>query len=306
MTGISLYYLGMSSRAETPRIPDDWPLHARRYQYRFDQAHVDAMVNAIPLGPPIYDVHGAVEVGVMLSGEHVRIFAGQTVALRPGDVWMSAMWEPHGWYATLPDTRALVLCFLPDFLGEEMLGDVSWLSLFALPPERRPRVTEERMRQKILSLAQGMEEEIAEKPAGWASALRLGLLHVLLLLTRALPPAPLPADRIVRAGNLARVMPAVNLLYAKPTQRIGLPEAAADCGLSASQFARVFQRTFGVSFGKFTLRTRMAVASRLLATTDLPVGEIAEQTGFADGSHLHRMFTKHYGCTPGDYRHRMK
>ncbi len=68
---------------------------------------------------------------------------------------------------------------------------------------------------------------------------------------------------------------------------------------------RVFHRTFGVSFGRFTLRTRMAMASRLLACTELSVGEIAAQTGFADGSHLHRMFTRHFSCTPGEYRQQM-
>jgi AraC-like DNA-binding protein len=37
-------------------------------------------------------------------------------------------------------------------------------------------------------------------------------------------------------------------------------------------------------------------------TSEMSAEAIAAEVGFADGSHLHRMFVRHYGCTPGQYR----
>jgi len=47
---------------------------------------------------------------------------------------------------------------------------------------------------------------------------------------------------------------------------------------------------------------RVAHAARLLLGTDRSVEAIGEQTGFTDGSHFHRAFLKHYGCTPTEFR----
>ena len=43
-------------------------------------------------------------------------------------------------------------------------------------------------------------------------------------------------------------------------------------------------------------------AKRLLTQTSHPLAEIAEQVGFADASHLARIFKKATGYTPGEYR----
>jgi len=37
-----------------------------------------------------------------------------------------------------------------------------------------------------------------------------------------------------------------------------------------------------------------------------PVEAIARNAGFVDGSHLHRAFVRHYGCTPREYRARQE
>jgi AraC-like DNA-binding protein len=83
-----------------------------------------------------------------------------------------------------------------------------------------------------------------------------------------------------------------------------LAEAATACCLQRSQFARLFQRTMGASYGQFRLRLRLAHAAQLLRETEQQVEEVAARAGFADGSHLHRSFVQQYGCTPATYRQR--
>ncbi len=253
--------------------------------------------------PLVVHVHEGIEFGILLSGEQERRFGELVWEIRPGDVWLCATWEPHGYRIIAPESTDVVVMFLPEFLGEERLGELSWLSLFAASPARRPRVTEDGMREQMLAVGREMQCEISEKQPGWHSAVRLDLLRALLTLSRAWePPARSEARSRVQASNLPRIMPALVLLHSERGRRVGLEEAARKCGLGRAQFSLVFRDTMGVSFGKFCLRSRLGLVAELLLSTDLPTQSIAQRAGFVDGSHMHRAFVAHYGCTPGQYR----
>jgi transcriptional regulator GlxA family with amidase domain len=58
----------------------------------------------------------------------------------------------------------------------------------------------------------------------------------------------------------------------------------------------------GVTFGRFELHQRLALAEHLLLSTNLGLAAIAGKCDFADVSHFHRTFAKLYGETPGRYR----
>ena len=85
---------------------------------------------------------------------------------------------------------------------------------------------------------------------------------------------------------------------------VGVTEAAHACGMSRSLLNHLFHQAVGVSFVQLRTRAHLTYAAHLLLTTDLKVEQVAAEAGFSDGSHLHRVFPKHYGCTPGQYRAR--
>ena len=74
--------------------------------------------------------------------------------------------------------------------------------------------------------------------------------------------------------------------------------------MSRATLNRLFRRTMGISFGKFRIRAHLGHAAHLLHTTHLGLTEVATEAGFTDASHLYRMFVKHYGVTPRQYRSR--
>ena len=247
------------------------------------------------------DIHNSFEVGILLEGEQQWYYEDMSMPLLPGDIWLAAAWEPHGCRTTVAGTRLVVLIFLPEVLGEEKIGGVPWLTLFAAQPHQRPRVTTPEMRKQVLSIGREIAAELAERRPAWLEALRLGLLRALFAVgrqwARGLDDA-LP----VHAQYLHRLMPAIELVQSDPGRRVSLEEAAAACCLSVSQFAHSFRLTMGVSFGRFALRSRLAHVARLLLFSDLSVERIAHDLGFVSGSHLQLLFRKHYGCTPGRYR----
>jgi len=287
---------GLLVDPESPALRLDYALSPTRPLY----AGANQFDGDMPL---TVHVHAGIEFGILLSGRQERRFEGLVYTIAPGEVWMSSTWEPHGWRPIAPKTSDVVLIFLPEFLGEEILGGLPWLSLFAASPADRPRVTDAATREVLLALGKEMHSEAMERRPGWETALRLDLLRALHALSRQWKqPAPRSTRGHFQASKLPQIMPALVLVHSERGHRVSLQQAAEVCGLGRAQFSRVFHNTMGLSFGRFCMRSRLAYAAEMLLASDTPTDALARQAGFADGSHLHRAFVAHYGCTPGQYR----
>ena len=264
------------------------------------RASVQTRVKPTPLS---IEMHPVFEIGVLLEGAHERLSSEGAVTTAPGDVWLVAMSEPHGWRIARPRTTDLLVIFVPGFLGEETIDSIPWLRFFAAPWDQRPKTGTPMCRKRVLAIAEEMRREIEERLAGWGTGVRLGVLRLLLEVSREWrPPSGSISSGRTAMGNLARIMPAVELARAHPGRRVTLREAAATCSLSLTHFQRTFQSTMGVGFGRFSLHTRIAAVAKHLLTTDMSEEALAHEFGFADASHLRRTFVKLYRCTPGSYR----
>ena len=87
-------------------------------------------------------------------------------------------------------------------------------------------------------------------------------------------------------------------------QRITLADLAAVVGLSRCRFARRFRCSTGTSPHGFVLDRRVARAKLLLTRTGMPLSDVALRCGFADQSHLTRVFRARVGVPPGRFRAR--
>lgn len=249
------------------------------------------------------DMHHAFEVTICLAGRLEKSLEGYTTVAGAGDVHVVPAWEPHGWRSLTPIRLEVVVHFLPEFLGEEEFGGMSWLAPFAVRPEDRPRLDDPDSRRQAMEAGRAMWQEYEERGFAWQEMVRLHILRVLGLLLRDWSRGKAQASS-GKQTNLSRVMPAVELVHSRPSRRVSLEEAARVCGFSPAHFHKVFRGTLGVTFGRFALHSRLHQTAHLLLHTTQPIDAIARQTGFADGSHLHRAFVKTYQCTPADYRRR--
>ena len=89
-------------------------------------------------------------------------------------------------------------------------------------------------------------------------------------------------------------------------KNISLQMLASTAGLSMSHFARAFKQSQGVPPHEYLVRCRVRRVQELLATTDLPLSEIARASGFSDQSHCTRRFREQVGITPSGYRWSMR
>jgi AraC family transcriptional regulator len=83
---------------------------------------------------------------------------------------------------------------------------------------------------------------------------------------------------------------------------IRVAEAAAAARLSTSHFTRAFRRSVGESPCAYLRRLRVQRAQELMLATDDSLAEIAVECGFADQSHLCRIFHRLTDMSPGAWR----
>ena len=84
--------------------------------------------------------------------------------------------------------------------------------------------------------------------------------------------------------------------------RISIDELAQITRLSTSYFSAAFRASFGTSPHDYICRRRIDHTKQLMLTTDTPLCEIALDCGFADQSHLCRVFRRVTGQTPAAWR----
>jgi AraC-like DNA-binding protein len=154
-------------------------------------------------------------------------------------------------------------------------------------------------RRAVLSIA-GDLKEIADKqePLQPVEA----RLHLTRLLLEIMRHAELSRHaEQPELDRFSRIVPAV-VMAIESREPVTNAEGAARCDMSVSTFKREFAGLMGVSFSNFGLRQRVGGAAREVAATSNPLKAIAASWGFTDASHFHRVFVKHYGVTPRQYR----
>ena len=112
------------------------------------------------------------------------------------------------------------------------------------------------------------------------------------------------------AGNPPRVKPlqrerkalekAVAYIHDTLGESISLEELSTQVGLSPFYFSRIFTRQMGLPPHAYRKQLRILKAKQLLLNK-LPIAQVAQETGFADQSHLTRQFKQIVGVTPGQY-----
>jgi len=88
---------------------------------------------------------------------------------------------------------------------------------------------------------------------------------------------------------------------------LSLKELSKTLEISPSYLSREFSKYFeDLSFGDYIRKQRIEKAVELINSSSYSLTEIAYLTGFSDQSHFTRIFKKHIGQNPSDYRKKMR
>ncbi len=106
--------------------------------------------------------------------------------------------------------------------------------------------------------------------------------------------------------HFAPIRKAIDFMNANYMHPIHVASVAAAVNLSPSHFHKVFAQTIGTTPNEYILTCKMKEARRLLACSDLTVGEISHLSGFENESYFNYAFKKASGEPPGRYRKRYR
>lgn len=81
-----------------------------------------------------------------------------------------------------------------------------------------------------------------------------------------------------------------------------LEEIAQMCGVSSGCFRKLFREYAGQSPMQYRMNLRLSMAKNLLEDSDMTLDEIAFALNLDSGAYFCKLFKKHCGLTPGEYR----
>lgn len=111
--------------------------------------------------------------------------------------------------------------------------------------------------------------------------------------------------RCLEAGNKLHLF-LKELISSRAFINLSEQQIAARAKVSAKQLARCIKYLFGCNFRKLRSKLKVEYAAMLLRETDIPLGEVAEQSGFNNYKSLSKEFKKQEGCIPQQYRERYR
>jgi LacI family transcriptional regulator len=142
-----------------------------------------------------------------------------------------------------------------------------------------------------------------------------GALLARLLAGQAPPPRPVivpPGELIVRRSSDTLVIGdpvvarALQLIRKNLSEQAGVKQLLAQVPVSRSSLDARFRKALGRTMAEEIRRSRLGQAKHLLATSDLPMPEVARGAGFSCARQLSETFHHETGLTPTAYRRQFR
>ena len=243
---------------------------------------------------PFEEVHTRHSIALVRRGNFAYRCCGRLFEMVAGSVLIGAPGAPYVCSHEHRDGGDDCLVFQPDPVLIESLGaDADVWSAGALPPLPELMV----LGELALGAADGRNDlGLDEAAIGFVKR------HVELIADRRADRRTNDRAPATRRADRARAVESALWLDARSTEDVDLQAAAAQAGLSAFHYLRMFRAALGLTPHQYLVRARLRHAARLLADDTRAVTEIALDVGFNDLSNFVRSFHRAAGVSPLGFR----
>jgi len=256
--------------------------------------------------------HAEIEISSIISGSGVYCCNGRDYDFSAGDVFLHKANDTH-YFKNIKNSEELslvVVRFDPRFIWSPSGAwfNTEFFTIFKdrsdFPHKISGRTPEA---ETIAVLLDGIFEESLEKKPAYSLFMRAKLMTVLANLARCLHDGTeggglSPAEE----RNLVRMEESMKYILNHLDEDLSLDTLAQNAGMSRSAYSGIFKKLNGTSPGDYIISQRISLARYQLETSDEPIIEIMENCGFNNLSNFYRIFKKHTGKSPKDYRNFMK
>lgn len=225
--------------------------------------------------------HDAPLLSLVLQGHATEENAGHSRELSSQSLLYTPSFESHG-HRFLTPGRWLNIQF-----------SARWIARRGVEARMLPLATQIVRGGATVNWASRLGAELREPD----TVSQFAIEGALLLLISDLSRLPVLGERR-RPRWLKVIEDAVDAAIAAPPS---VTELATLAGVHPSHVLRTFRQYHGCTVAAYVRRRRLERARTQIATTNSSLSIIALQAGFADQSHLTRLFRQAFGETPGQY-----
>lgn len=215
----------------------------------------------------------------------MRVFldsTAQTVTI--GDV---ILFPPHYRYRYAYDGKDPLEYFFVHFTGSYAERFLEECQLSPLPCIRHAEDSR-RIGEEFHRLFQSAEDQTHLQKHALACALERLLLTV--------------AQSVHASAQDRTLENSLRILHSAYHSDLRIPDLAKAENLSHSRYIELFRQKMGVSPTAYLIRLRLRAACELLESTDIPVKQIARMVGYDDPHFFSKLFKKHVGSSPNEWR----
>jgi two-component system response regulator YesN len=109
-------------------------------------------------------------------------------------------------------------------------------------------------------------------------------------------------NKVNRSKNQKIIDIAKRYILENYNDDISLNKVAEIVFLTPNYLSEIFSKEEGCTFKEFGIRARIEIAKKLLGDLQYKTNDIAGLVGYADAHHFSKLFKKHTGLTPSEYR----
>jgi len=252
-----------------------------------------------------FHFHTECQLVYILSGSGKRIIGDSVEHFEEGDLTFVGPNVPHVWYSESASNQATVdavsiaLYINPEAISENLAGliDTKELRHFFQESERGIKISGAK---KVL-----ITNILRQMPDQKSVSLLASFLQILDHLLDAKDLAWLNTPNLLSAYSgqaPGRVPKLMHYIQQNFREEITLNQAASVAGLQVHSFCRFFKTLTNRTFSDFLNEVRIGFACKLLHQSDLPVTQIALESGYTNISYFNRCFKKINNLSPKDYR----
>ncbi|MBC9934109.1 helix-turn-helix domain-containing protein [Chitinophaga qingshengii] len=153
----------------------------------------------------------------------------------------------------------------------------------------------------ITALIRNMVQEYKQRPPYYETNLQHYVALLLNIIARNVSEEMDFAGQTGEEPLISRMIGYIRQHIYFPDQ-LKLEVLAAKFNLSVNYIGEFFKKQTGESIQQFIINYKLKLVQLRVENSGLTIGEIADELGFTDESHLSRLFRKYYGVSPAMYR----
>jgi len=253
------------------------------------------------------NVTALTEISLVTEGRGIHRVLNEVTECQAGDMYILSEGIHHGYFAS-DEGDFPTVCTI-SFKATELFEEAHGLPdsdsyCFGVFRDRVPlsyAMLNSRTMETVRKIIGTISNEINEQSLEWQASVKAQLVLLLVTVSRYIDMADTSVNE--HSKEWIMVSSATKEIINRCNEcDMTLESIAQKLYVSKSHLSRVFKEVTGNSFADYVRNIRIGLACNLLRSTNLKNEEIVKRCGLKDVPTFYRIFKKHIGKTPYQYR----